>query len=173
MLLQLLKKIPAYLQGKYVAEDDFWKITNYFVELNRRQDALVKDGIRRGVKVDPNNAEFLAKLKTETADIVKNTVPNYNYVGDFVRTARLLPVGNFMSFPSEMLRTTTNIGGQALKEMRHSKPTIGTNISPWVLDAATGTMVKNDNPFYRIGATRAIWYGFYTRCSTCNVSRRI
>ena len=153
-MLNKLKKIPAYLQGKYVAEDDFWKITNYFVELNRRQDALVKDGIRRGVKVDPTKADFLAKLKTETADIVKNTVPNYNYVGDFVRTARLLPVGNFMSFPSEMLRTTTNIGGQALKEMRHSKPTIGTNIAPWVLDAATGTMVKNDNPFYRIGATR-------------------
>ena len=153
-MLNKLKKVPAYLQGKYVAEDDFWKITNYFVELNRRQDALVKDGIRRGVKVDPNNAEFLAKLKTETADIVKNTVPNYNYVGDFVRTARLLPVGNFMSFPSEMLRTTTNIGGQALKEMRHSKPTVGTNITPWVIDAATGTVVKNDNPFYRIGATR-------------------
>ena len=153
-MLNKLKKIPAYLQGKYVAEDDFWKITNYFVELNRRQDALVKDGIRRGVKVDPTKADFLAKLKTETADIVKNTVPNYNYVGDFVRTARLLPVGNFMSFPSEMLRTTTNIGGQALKEMRHSKPTVGTNISPWVIDAATGTVVKNDNPFYRIGATR-------------------
>ena len=153
-LLNRLKKVPAYLQGKYVAEDDFWKITNYFVELNRRQDALIKDGIRRGVKVDPTKADFLAKLKTETADIVKNTVPNYNYVGDFVRTARLLPIGNFMSFPSEMLRTTTNIGGQALKEMRHSKPTIGTNIAPYVLDAATGTMVKNDNPFYRIGATR-------------------
>ena len=153
-MLNKLKKVPAYLQGKYVAEDDFWKITNYFVELNRRQDALIKDGIRRGVKVDPTKADFLAKLKTETADIVKNTVPNYNYVGDFVRTARLLPVGNFMSFPSEMLRTTTNIGGQALKEMRHSKPTIGTNIAPWVLDKATGTMVKNDNPFYRIGATR-------------------
>ena len=153
-MLNKLKKVPAYLQGKYVAEDDFWKITNYFVELNRRQDALIKDGIRRGVKVDPTKADFLAKLKTETADIVKNTVPNYNYVGDFVRTARLLPVGNFMSFPSEMLRTTTNIGGQALKEMRHSKPTVGTNISPWVIDAATGTVVKNDNPFYRIGATR-------------------
>ena len=152
--LNRIKKIPTYLQGKYVAEDDFWKITNYFVELNRRQDALVKDGIRRGVKIDPNNAEFLAKLKTETADIVKNTVPNYNYVGDYVRTARLLPVGNFMSFPSEMIRTTTNIGGQALREMRHSKPTIGTNIAPYVLDKATGTMVKNDNPFYRIGATR-------------------
>ena len=57
-MLNKLKKVPAYLQGKYVAEDDFWKITNYFVELNRRQDALIKDGIRRGVKVDPTTQSF-------------------------------------------------------------------------------------------------------------------
>jgi hypothetical protein len=36
-MMSKLKKIPEYLQGKYVAEDDFWKITNYFVELERRQ----------------------------------------------------------------------------------------------------------------------------------------
>jgi hypothetical protein len=46
-------------------------------------------------------------------------VPNYAYVGDMVRTARLLPVGNFMSFPSEMIRTTVNIAEQAIKEMKH------------------------------------------------------
>jgi hypothetical protein len=59
-LLNKLKKVPAYLQGKYIAEDDFWKITNYFVELNRRQDALIKDGIRRGVKVDPNKSRIFS-----------------------------------------------------------------------------------------------------------------
>ena len=101
-MLSKLKKIPEYLQGKYVAEDDFWKITNYFVELNRRQDAYTKAKINIP----------LNELKKEAADIVKNTVPNYNFVGDVVRTARVLPVGNFMSFPSEMIRTTTNIGGQ-------------------------------------------------------------
>ena len=90
-MLKNLKKVPAYLQGKYVAEDDFWKITNYFVELNRRQRCINKRWYRRGVKLI-QQADFLAKLKTEAADIVKNTVPNYTYVGDFVRTARLLPL---------------------------------------------------------------------------------
>ena len=73
-------------------------------------------------------------LKKEAADIVKNTVPNYAFVGDVVRTARLLPVGNFMSFPSEMIRTTTNIGGQAIKELKHlpakGERIIGSNIAP-------------------------------------------
>ena len=150
-LLSKLKKIPAYLQGKYVAEDDFWKITNYFVELSRRDEAYRTAGIKKSVD----------SLKKEAADIVKNTVPNYAYVGDVVRTARLLPVGNFMSFPSEMIRTTTNIGGQAIRELKHSKPTIGSNISPFVIERETGQLVKNDNPLYRIGATRAAGMAFY------------
>ena len=36
-------------------------------------------------------------LKEEAADIVRNTMPNYAYVGDFVRTMRVTPFGNFMS----------------------------------------------------------------------------
>ena len=70
-LLNKLKKVPAYLQGKYVAEDDFWKITNYFVELNRRQDALVKDGIRRGVKVDPKKQIFWLNLKQKQLTLLR------------------------------------------------------------------------------------------------------
>ena len=38
------------------------------------------------------------QLKEEAADIVKNTVPNYAYVGQFVRGMGNLPFGNFMSF---------------------------------------------------------------------------
>jgi len=149
-MMSRLKKIPEYLQGKYVAEDDFWKITNYFVELERRNNAYKKAGITKSVD----------ELKQEAASIVRNTVPNYSYVGDFVRTARLLPVGNFMSFPSEMIRTTVNIGEQAIKEMKHSKPTIGSNVTPYVLERESGLMVKNDNPMYRIGATRAAGMAF-------------
>jgi len=149
-MMSRLKKIPEYLQGKYVAEDDFWKITNYFVELERRNNAYKKAGITKSVD----------ELKQEAASIVRNTVPNYSYVGDFVRTARLLPVGNFMSFPSEMIRTTVNIGEQAIKEMKHSKPTIGSNVTPYVIERESGLMVKNDNPMYRIGATRAAGMAF-------------
>ena len=145
-MMSKLKAIPTYLQGKYVAEDDFWKITNYFVEMSRRDKAYKKAGI---VKTKD-------ELKQEAAEIVKNTVPNYAYVGDIVRTARLLPVGNFMSFPSEIIRTTGGIGSQIVKEVRHSKPTIGSNVTPYVIEKATGQLVRNDNPMYGIGVTRAL-----------------
>ena len=144
-LMSRLKAIPRYLQGKYVAEDDFWKVTNYFVEMSRRKAAYQ----RAGVSVSDD------ALKREASDIVKNTVPNYAFVGDIVRTARLMPVGNFMSFPSEIIRTTSNIARQTVKELKHSKPTIGSNITPFVIDKATKQLVKNDNPMYRIGVQRA------------------
>jgi len=152
-MLSRLKKIPEYLQGKYVAEDDFWKITNYFVELNRRDAAYKAKNINKP----------LQELKQEAADIVKNTVPNYNFVGDIVRTARVLPVGNFMSFPSEMIRTTTNIGSQAIKELKHipaaGEKIIGTDIGPVVFIEGKG-LVANNNPMYSIGLKRATGMAF-------------
>ena len=132
-----LKKLGDFFQGKYVAEDDTWKITNYVVELDRLKQAAVKQGIK-------TTPEVIQGLKKEAANIVKNTVPNYAYVGSVVKTARILPIGNFMSFPSEIIRTTTNIAEQGLKEMKHSRPTKGSNVTPYVIDAETGQLVKND-----------------------------
>jgi len=143
-MMARLKKLGQFFQGKYVAEDDTWKITNYVVELNRIHKARAKQA---GKSVD----EFLEglgeveqrALKEEAATIVKNTVPNYAYVGSAVKTSRLLPIGNFMSFPSEMLRTTTNIAEQGIKELKHSRPTRGSNITPVVFEIGKG-FVKND-----------------------------
>ena len=67
------------MQDLYIAEDDFWKVTMYETEKLRRADAYRKAGI----KVTPQ------ALKEEAADIVRNTIPNYAYVGDFVRTMRV------------------------------------------------------------------------------------
>ena len=142
-MLSKLRKVGQFFQGKYVAEDDTWKITNYFVEKARRKKAYANAGIKMSDDA----------LKQEAANIVKNTVPNYAYVGDVVKTARLLPIGNFMSFPSEMIRTTTNIAELGLKEMRHSKPTRGSNVLPMVYEIGKG-LVKNDNPMYGIGFRR-------------------
>ena len=142
-----LKKLGQFFQGKYVAEDDTWKITNYVVELDRLKKASVKQGIEL-------TDDVIKGLKKEAADIVKNTVPNYAYVGSAVKTARILPIGNFMSFPAEIIRTTTNIAERGLKELRHSKPVRGSNITPVVIDAATGQLVKNDNPLYETGFKR-------------------
>jgi len=142
-----LKKLGGFFQGKYVAEDDTWKITNYVVELDRLKQSAVKQGIEL-------TDDVVRGLKQEAANIVKNTVPNYAYVGSAVKTARILPIGNFMSFPAEMIRTTTNIAEQGLKELRHSKPTRGSNVTPYVVDAETGQLVKNDNPMYGTGFKR-------------------
>ena len=135
-----LKKLGDFFQGKYVAEDDTWKITNYVVELDR----LKKGALIRNKNIDFTNPEVIRELKQEAANIVKNTVPNYAYVGSIVKTARILPIGNFMSFPSEIIRTTTNIAEQGLKEMKHSRPTKGSNVTPYVIDAETGQLIKND-----------------------------
>ena len=130
-LLKGLKGIGKKFQDKYTAEDDTFKITNFVVELERLKARNAK---RLGVSLDNYKKQLnlsknkdgvidrtseLWKLQTEAAQIVKNTVPNYAYVGDVVKTSRLLPIGNFMSFPSEIIRTTANIAQQGLKEMSH------------------------------------------------------
>ena len=145
-----LKKLGSFFQGKYVAEDDTWKITNYVVELDRLKQAAVKQGVEL-------TDDVVRGLKQEAANIVKNTVPNYAYVGSAVKTARILPIGNFMSFPAEMIRTTTNIAEQGLKEMRHvpaaGEKIIGSTVTPYVNIEGKG-LVKNNNPMYGTGFKR-------------------
>jgi len=130
-MFKKFKKGGEFLQGKYMAEDDTFKITNFVVELDRIIKSAAKragqsvDDFKKGLtqKVGPDGVpirnEKLWALKKEAAEIVKNTVPNYAYVGEFVKTSRLLPIGNFMSFPSEIIRTSTNIAQQGIKEMSH------------------------------------------------------
>ena len=103
-----LKKGMKVAEDLYTAEDDFFKIANFAIERNRLKTALTRAG--REV-----TEEFLDQ---EAANIVRNTVPNYAYVSDTVRALRRLPLGTFMSFPSEILRTTTNIAQRAIKEIK-------------------------------------------------------
>jgi hypothetical protein len=106
------RKAKAFMKGAedlYTAEDDLFKIANYAVERYRLKNAYGKAGISVTER----------QLKEEAADIVRNTVPNYAYVSDTVRALRRLPLGTFMSFPSEILRTTTNMAQRAIKEIKN------------------------------------------------------
>jgi len=150
-----MKKVGSFLQGKYVAEDDAFKITNFLTELERLKIGRAKQlNIKRANLDSTLDDATELELKQKAADIVKNTVPNYAYVGSAVKTSRVLPIGNFMSFPSEMIRTTAGIGKQALSELRHSRPTRGSNIGPMVFDIEANAFVKNDNPMYATGMKR-------------------
>jgi len=127
------RKAAAFMQDAYVAEDDFWKIAMYETELARRSDLYAKAGIKKTAK----------ELKEEAANIIKNTIPNYAYVGDFVRAMRAAPFGNFMSWPSEIFRTGFGIAKQALKDIK---------------DPVTGSLnyFKSTNPMKGQGLSRLI-----------------
>ena len=175
-LIRMFKKFKDFTQGKYMAEDDTFKITNYTVELDRIIRANAKKakksidnfkkelGLDSKPKLDTNGIpirnENLWALKKQAAEIVQNTVPNYAFVGEAVKTARLLPIGNFMSFPSEIIRTSTGIAEQGIKEMRHSTKTIGSNMGLTVIEAANpGVRVANDaitNGTYGTGFKRLL-----------------
>lgn len=53
---------------------------------------------------------------------LNNTYPNYNLIPTLVKELRRMPFGNFISFGSEMLRTTGNIANYALRELGSSNP---------------------------------------------------
>ena len=130
--LRKTRKAGQFMQDAYIAEDDFWKITMYETEKARRAAAYTKAGIKRTEQ----------QIKEEAADIVRNTIPNYAYVGDFVKTMRVTPFGNFMSWPSEVFRTSGGIFETILKDLR---------------DPVTGSVnyFKSTNPMKNIALSRA------------------
>ena len=150
-LLKPLSKLKQVSQDLYTAEDDFWKIVSWAGEKARLGKAYAKAGIKKTVD----------ELDEEAASIVRNNIPNYDYVGSFIKGLRRFPVGNFVSFPAEIIRTSTNIVRRGLKEIVHSKETIGPSYLPRVFEKGKG-FVKNDNPLYSIGMKRLFGMGVTT-----------
>ena len=54
----------------------------------------------------------------EAAGRVRQTIPNYAYVSDFVKGSRRSPLGNFVAFPAEIIRTVANTTRQAIKDIK-------------------------------------------------------
>ena len=129
-----LSKFKKATEDFYTAEDDFWKITSFALERQRLGKAYEKYGIARTAD----------DLDEEAASIVRDNIPNYDMVNDFIRATRRLPLGNFVSFPAEIYRTTGNIISRAIKEIKYEH----------VLD--DGRVV---NPLRTIGLKRAFGMG--------------
>jgi len=147
MLLKPLSKLKSVSQDLYTAEDDFWKIATWATEKTRLEKALADKGVTRGMSIKRNGIDVTIDdqfFKQEAADIVKNNIPNYDYVSDFVKGLRKLPIGNFVSFPAEIVRTGTNIVRRGLREINE------------VIELPDGTTIK---PFESIGYTRLFGFG--------------
>ena len=133
-LLNRLNKVKKGAQDAYTAEDDFWKIFTYLGEKTRLSDAYRGAGLQLGHEfVDPNGVKQIFNdeyLKKTAADLVKNNVPNYAFVSDSIKLIRQLPVGNFVAFPAEIIRTSANIVDTALKEINYKTIINGVEVKP-------------------------------------------
>jgi len=146
-----LSRVKRFAQDAYTAEDDFWKIFSYFKEQDRLFNAYKKAGIAEGsnfVNTAGKTVKFNREtIKDEAARVVRNNIPNYAYVSDFVKGLRQYPVGNFVSFPAEIMRTGTNIVQRGLDEFFYS------------VTLPNGKVV---NPLRTIGLTRLLGMGVTT-----------
>ena len=141
-----VKKTFGKLQEAYIAEDDFWKITTFELERNRHSSILNNLGINKAnyksvlngeVKGLEKAGEYFSKkiARKEIADesfegfmdelsanIVRNQVPNYEYIGKTAKALRQSPFGNFIAFPLEIMRTGNNIITQSIDEITSGIP---------------------------------------------------
>ena len=145
-------KGAKFAEDIYQGSDDYWKYFSYNAEQsqirNMLKDAtpeqqvayLTKNGtdsgaqgsvgdlvtrnekIRRG-DIDQSMIDEL--IKDRAGQIVRDTVPNYNKgASDLIKLGRRLPVGNFITFPAEMMRTGVNIVKQGLDDMASDIPAV-------------------------------------------------
>jgi hypothetical protein len=94
----------------YSGTDDFAKIISFENEIDTLRLAF------------PDASESL--LKQRAASIVKNTLPNYEAIPMGIKQLRNLPLGNFISFPAEVMRTSYHIVKQASKEINSTNSVI-------------------------------------------------
>ena len=107
-----LKGFLSWAQDMYIAEDDFWKITNWFAESHKLREAY-KRAVKKGIKNPSTGRKYTnadipneIEIMTHAMRNVRDMLPNYAYVSDFVKTFRRSILGNFVSWPAEIIRTT-------------------------------------------------------------------
>ena len=106
-----VKKFLKTAQELYIAEDDYWKVFNFFGESHRIRRSYanaIKAGKIKLKDVPGGSLESVDILKMATKN-VREMLPNYAYVSDLVQASRRSPLGNFVSWPSEIIRTSTNM----------------------------------------------------------------
>lgn len=98
-----VRKVGGRIADFYVATDDFFKISSFANELDTLKRAF------------PDVADDVLEIRA--AQIVQDTLPNYDKVPKGIKALRDMPIGNFVSFPAEIARTSVKIVKQASEEI--------------------------------------------------------
>ena len=73
-------------------------------------------------RTDVVGESFEGFLDEVGGSLVRDLVPNYNYIGRTGKALRQTPFGNFIAFPLEIMRTGNNIMAQAINEITSGLP---------------------------------------------------
>ena len=119
----------------YAGGDNVWKWYAYNWYKSFLDDYAKKDlnKMKRwfeevaGQKWDPKNLfdktrGYEEAIKEAAGWYVRNTMPTYSLVPRIIQAIRTLPLGNFVSFPAEMLRTSMNTLRVNAREIASSDP---------------------------------------------------
>tara|TARA_R100001463_G_scaffold85061_1_gene139886 strand:- start:311 stop:5200 length:4890 start_codon:yes stop_codon:yes gene_type:complete len=125
-------KVLKKMEDAYKGEDDIWKIYNYQFELNKLKTARARyvASAKNADEAKAFTKEFDdihldgKSMEDFAGDIVRNHVPNYDLASDAIKSFRQLPVGNFVSFPAEIIRTGFNTLETAMKELSSNIPEV-------------------------------------------------
>jgi hypothetical protein len=125
-------KVLKKMEDAYKGEDDIWKIYNYQFELNKLKTARARyvASARNADEAKAFTKEFDdihldgKSMEDFAGDIVRNHVPNYDLTSEAIKSFRQLPVGNFVSFPAEIIRTGFNTLETAMKELSSNIPEV-------------------------------------------------
>ena len=142
-------RIMQKLTDVYQGADNFWKIYSdnfyqgalktafgnpetlikgskeYDKFMNNVEDWFRVVGGQRFIKMDPLTGiekTPLQALEEASAYLVTNTIPTYSKVPAIIENIRNLPLGNFVAFPAEILRTTSNIISIGARELTSTNP---------------------------------------------------
>ena len=92
------------------------EVAEWFKYMGKEFDSI---DIVTGVKKTYDDA-----IDEASAYLLRNTYPTYSKVPPIIQEMRKLPLGNFISFPAEILRTGVNIMNIGLKEAAHPNKAI-------------------------------------------------
>ena len=94
----------------YQDEDNLYKFMHYNKTKNYLQNAF------------PNRSAN--EIMEMAAERTRDLMPNYNLVSRQLKHMRRWPVGDFLSFPAEMVRVSKNLGKYTLRDLRSGNPTL-------------------------------------------------
>jgi hypothetical protein len=108
-----MKKLYKVAFDLYVAEDDIWKVYSTFAEFDTYKN-LYTNAVKSGkLKNMPTDLQIMK----QATQIVRDTLPNYAYVGDAIKAMRRTPLGNYMAWPSSVVRSGLKTYELAQKEI--------------------------------------------------------